>query len=168
MTASLEALFAQHDIALLGFADTAFVFARPGEPEQVVKVGIDVGDGWPAWAVWCGAQASPHVPRVHSLTWIKDGQGRPQLFVGLMERLQPSTALRTLIKADWSLKREPRRLADTIEADRPSVAALLRAAAAAFPGAVWDMTPSNWMERADGTLVLTDPISRVEPATPGP
>lgn len=160
MTASVEALFAQHDLALLGYADTAFVFARPEDPEQVVKIGVDVRDGWPAWAAWCGTQASAHVPRIQSLTWIKDGHGRPQLFVGIMERLRRSDALRALIKADWGLKRDPLLLASLVESEHGSVAELLRSAAAAFPSAVWDMTPSNWMERADGTLVLTDPISR--------
>lgn len=161
MTTSLEQLFAQHSLDLLGFADTAFVFARPERPDQVVKVGIDVEDGWPAWAAWSRTCRSPHVPVIHSCTWVHDGAGRPQLFVGLMERLHRSTVLRALIKADWSLKRDPPRLADAIEAEHPTVAAMVREAGRAFPTARWDMTPSNWMERASGELVLTDPISRL-------
>lgn len=161
MTASLEALFAQHDLDLLGYADTAFVFARPEGQGQVVKVGFDVCDGWPAWAAWCGTQSSPHLPVIHSCSWVLDRLGRPQLFVGILERLRRSDTLRPLIKADRDRKRDPFRLADLIEVEHPGVAIMLRSAGFAFPGAVWDMTPSNWMERADGTLVLTDPISRI-------
>ena len=40
------------------------------------------------------------------------------------------------------------------------MATMLRAAGRAFPNGCWDMTPSNWMERDCGTLVLTDPLAR--------
>ena len=166
MTASLEALFAQHRLNLLGFADTAFVFSRPERPDQVVKVGIDVEDGWPAWAAWSRTYPSPHVPVIHSCTWVHDGAGRPQLFIGLMERLHKTAVARPWIRPDGgsvnsAIKRDPFALADLVEAEHPSIAAMLRAAGKAHPTAHWDMTPSNWMARADGTLVLTDPWSRL-------
>ena len=114
MTATLEQLFTQHDLELLGYADTAFVFARPEQPEQVVKVGVDVNDGWPQWAAWCATHRSPHVPVIQACHWIYDGAGRPQLFVGLMERLRQNHSRAAVDQAgrrtaQQRLKRDPLR-----------------------------------------------------------
>ena len=159
MPERLEDLFAQHGLDLLGHADTAFVFARPESPDLVVKVGVDVADGWPAWAVWCATQASPHLPRIRSCSWVHDPAGRPVLFVGVLERLRPTSTAKHWLRQDLAFKRDPLALAERLEAERPSIAAMLRAACAAFPQGHWDMGAANWMERADGTLVLTDPLS---------
>lgn len=44
--------------------------------------------------------APPHLPVIRACHWVYEGAGRPQLFVGLMERLHLSDTLRVLIKAD--------------------------------------------------------------------
>ncbi len=84
--------------------------------------------------------------------------GRAVGFVGLVERLRPTMVATRWLKADRWLKREPMQLARLVEAEHPGIAAMLRRAAAAFPDARWDAGPSNWMEREDGTLILTDPL----------
>ncbi len=62
----------------------------------------------------------------------------------------------------------PCALAAYLESREPTIAALLRAARRAFPAGTFDMGHANWMARADGTLVLQDPLSwraRVGPVT---
>ncbi len=155
----LEQRIAQAGREVLGFGDAGLVLGAG--PRLVVKFGYDGADGWPAWARWCQDQRSPHVPVVHAVH-VVEHEGRPVAFVGIMERLQPTLFAARWLKADRSLKYDPFRFADLVEATHPSVAAMLRAAAAAFPNARWDATPSNWREREDGTVVLNDPISRAD------
>ena len=157
--AGVEGLLARHGLELLGVAHTAFAFSPPDAPHLAVKVGLDPDDGWPAWAVWARQNPSPHLPRVASLDWIVTG-GRRRLFVAAVERLYPSLVGRRWIKACPGGKRDPLALAAHVAPSHPSVAALLRAAAAAFPAGRWDMGGPNWLERQDGTLVLNDPLSR--------
>lgn len=142
---------------LLGYGDAAM--ALGAGPRWVLKVGYDGRDGWPAWARWCRQCASPHVPRIGALVELEHA-GETIAFLALVERLQPTRVAAGWIGADRLLKRDPLRLAALIDHDHPSVAALLRAAARAFPNARWDAAPSNWMARPDGTLVLNDPLSR--------
>ena len=159
MSASIEALLARHDLTLLGAAHTAFAFAPPDDRRLAIKVGLDPEDGWPAWATWCQGNPGPHVPRVGELAWFSAG-GRPRLFLAAVERLHPTLVGSRWIRACPAGKRDPLALADHVEAIHPGVAALLRAAAQAFPAGRWDMGGPNWLERDDGTLVLNDPLSR--------
>ena len=85
-----------------------------------------------------------------------------------MERLQRTDAARAWLMDCPEGKRMPCALAARLEGEHPGLAALLRAARCAFPGGTFDMGVANWMRRADGTLVLTDPLSwraRVGPVT---
>jgi hypothetical protein len=143
---------------LLGHGDAALVWGRPDEP-FVIKVGYDGADGWPAWAAWCMARPGPHVPVVHACH-VFDHGGCRQGFVGVIERLWTTTVPAAWLAADRTLKRDPLRLAGLIADAHPGVADLLHTAAAAFPGALFDMAPANWMTRRCGTLVLTDPLER--------
>ena len=145
---------------LLGCGDAALVLGSAMDP-WVVKVGFDGADGWPAWARWCQAHPSPHVPCIYALH-VLEHEGRPETFVAIVERLRKSTFGEGWLRHDRKLKRDPLRLAGTIAGDHPPIAAMLLRAASAFPGASWDMAPSNWMERQDGTVVLNDPLSRAD------
>lgn len=153
----IPARLARLGLELLGHGDAALVWGDPAEP-FVVKAGWDGADGWPAWAAWCMAHPGLHLPVVHACHVIAH-DGRRVGFVGVVERLWPSPVPAGWLTGDRHLKRDPLRLADLIAPERPSVAAMLRAAAAAFPGALFDMAPTNWMRRAGGMLVLTDPLS---------
>ncbi len=162
MPASIEELLARHDLQLLGVADTAFAFAPPDDRSLAIKIGFDPDDGWPAWAGWCSRNPGPHVPRIVACDWITVA-GRPRLFVAAIERLYPTLVGSRWIKACPAGKRDPLRFADHVEGTHRSIAAMLRAAGAAFPGAHWDMGGPNWLEREHGTIVLNDPISRLTP-----
>lgn len=151
--------FARAGKELLGCGDAALVWARTSD-DWVIKVGYDGADAWPEWVVWCRVNPGPHVPLVHACQLFEHA-GRREAFVAAVERLQPTLVAARWLKDDRDLKRDPMRLAGHVEAEHPTVAALLRSAAAAFPAARWDMAPSNWMERASGDLVLMDPISRL-------
>ncbi|MCW6508198.1 hypothetical protein [Lichenifustis flavocetrariae] len=134
--------------------------ARPDDP-WAVKVGFDGEDGWPAWAAWCSAHPGLHVPVVHSCQLFAHA-GHYEGFVAIVERLWPTDLARPWLADGHGLKREPLRLADLVSANHPGVAAMLRAAAEAFPTGRWDMAPSNWMRRADGVPVLMDPLTRAD------
>lgn len=159
MPASIEDLLASTGATVLGVGGAAFAYQIPQIPERAVKVGVDLDDGWPAWAAWCRQRRCPHVPRVDSFQWVLDHAGRRLLYVAVTEALYPSEWAREFLRPDKSLKKRPLDFAARVRASHPAVASMLEAAAAAFPGAVWDMHRANWLERPDGTVVLNDPLA---------
>ena len=153
----LERRLAAAGRPLLGCGDAALVVGCG--PRWALKLGFDGDDAWPAWARWCRANPSPHVPVIAALQ-VLEHEGRQVAFLAIVERLHPTLVAARWLKGDRMMKRDPLRIAAIAEPTHPGVAALLRAASVAFPNARWDAAPSNWMERDDGTLVLTDPLTR--------
>ncbi len=157
----LDRLLTLHGLVPLGAGDAAFVFLNPASPLTVVKVGLDMNDGWPAWAAWCRDHPSPHVPRIEAFTWLSDGAGQRRLYASVVERLWPFPEAREWLAPDRLLKRDPSSLSSLIRPRHPGVAAMLLEAESAFPGVRWDMAPSNWLRREDGTVVLMDPLAHL-------
>ena len=164
----LAEILAGRGSALLGAGGFSVVVADPECPRTAIKIGPSLSDAWPAWAAFALDNPGPHVPVVHSLRWIWSRSGAPLFYVAEVERLQPTDAARAWLADCPEGRRMPCALAAYLDDTHPGIAALLRAARRAFPAGTFDMGPDNWMERDDGTLVLTDPLSwraRVGPTT---
>ncbi len=159
MPSSLEELLAQRGSSRLGAGDFSLVFADPACPRTAIKIGHSLSDGWPARAAFARGHGGPHVPVVHSPRWIWSRSGAPLFYVAEVERLAPALEPRAWLRACPEAKRDPLALAERIEAAQPGIACLLRDARKAFPAGGFDMGQANWLIRADGTLVLNDPLS---------
>ena len=146
-------------VALLGAGGFSIVVADPDCPHTAIKVGPSLSDPWPAWAEFALLNPGPHVPAVHSLRWLWSRSGTPLFYVAEMERLVRSDVARAWLADCPEGRRMPCALAAYLDGREPAIAALLRAARRAFPAGTFDMGPDNWMARADGTVVLNDPLS---------
>lgn len=168
MTASLADILAGRGSALLGAGGFSIVVADPECPRTAVKIGPSLSDAWPAWAAFAVDRPGPHVPVIHSLRWIWSRSGTPLFYVAELERLQPTDVACAWLDDCPEGKRMPCALAAYLDERHPSIATLLRDARRAFPAGTFDMGHHNWMARADGTIVLQDPLSwraRVGPVT---
>ena len=164
----LAELLARRGSAFLGAGDFSIVVADPECADTAIKLGHSLSDGWPAWAAFAVEHGGSHVPVVNSLRWIWSRSGAPLFYVAGLERLAPAAEPRAWLAECPEGKRMPCALASYLDERHPAISALLRSARAAFPAGTFDMGIANWMARADGTLVLTDPLSwraRVGPTT---
>lgn len=162
--ATLERRMARTGARVAGVGATAFVMTQASQPDRVVKVGYDVSDPWPIYAAWCRPEnhptpMSPHLPVIHEFHNL-GGAEHPMGYAAVVERLHPcarSVGWTWTCEAGRRRKHPPLVFAALVESEEPGLAAIVRRLVREFPMARWDLAASNLMQRADGTVVLTDP-----------
>ena len=150
---------------LLGVGSYSTVWALPDDPHVVKLVQDD--PCFLRFAEYCNAnRANPHVPRMgRVMRWPGADDGEALVFT---ERLQP---LRLPLDLYHQMERylnaqrsgRPAAAENTRFAEEhPGLARTLDELAAIFAPARHcdvDMGPANFMQRGDGTIVITDPFS---------
>jgi hypothetical protein len=147
------------------------VWHTPGSP-YVVKVGRSSDDAWPAYAAFCIENPGPFRPVVRSLKWHFTGNGRA-FYVAVIERLSCTLneaccsseahhnhdylrVIRQVVDMGKDLVPQAKRFRAR---GMVALADFLDQLSKAFPCACDDAHHNNWMFRADGALILTDPFS---------
>lgn len=131
------------------------VYAKPG-CDKVIKVSYNNDMGWVAFVLWAQRSKyhSPHVPKLYSLKFHKD------FYVAVIERLPIIGAIdcetRGMMDYNRSLTCGVSR-ADELEDRYPGFGCFLLDLAKAFP--VGDLHDGNYGHRADGSIVVFDPIA---------
>ena len=166
LTEPVAAFFEKQGARMLGVADNSFVFQDPVDNTKVLKLSLAPQDGWRTWANWAmqvraGAPQIGYDPR--HLPVIFEHHRVGSMTVARMEKLEAVPKFHPARAKMRENKRDPRRLAFALkDAGEPrAVTELLLRAHTIFPDAHWDLGPTNWMKRPDGTLVLNDPISHM-------
>lgn len=160
----------------IGSGHFSAVYAHP-DSDHVIKVGHGStrygghgGDGWLAYIAWARQQKSPFAPKVRRVKWHKGEDGR-LFYVAVMEKLEYTTAAAgdperfvhnfARIALDYPYGTNYP-LIDLIE-EEYAVQGLwdyMESLAKHFAGLYsFDFHAENSMWRADGTFVVTDPLS---------
>jgi hypothetical protein len=151
------------------------VYHKLGSP-YVLKIGNCAGDAWPAYAAYCIENPGPFRPVVRSLKWHATGDGWDDqpFYVAVVERL--SCTLSEAMEGRYSRAENRsfvRRVYEVVDGGKDigyqtrrfrqlgmaALADFLRDLDQEFDGVGNDAHVNNWMFRADGALILTDPFS---------
>ncbi len=140
---------------MLGSGMYSKVWGKPGS-SKVIKVGA-TSDSWLTYIVWAMSKGyvSNHAPRVDSFKV----NGQEGYFVAVMERL------RRLNTENCELMRELTPNTREITGDVLEWKTFSKDFTAQF-GRYNDLHEGNWLQRANGELVLTDPLSTQQQLTP--
>ncbi len=133
----------------LGRGMYSSVYAKPGS-SKVIKVG-STGDSWLGYIIWAMKEGyvGNHAPRVDSFKV----NGQEDYFVAVMERLQKLNSKNRELM--WDLIPDTRSFNENVPAEWKT---FTKTFTAQF-GDRNDMHDENWMQRSNGELGLTDPLS---------
>jgi hypothetical protein len=143
------------------------VYAKP-RAKTVIKVG-QADDAWPLYVAWAlrKGYAGKFAPAVKSLKFFKLGSN-DAYYVAEMERLRSVNYVSSASKVkedvtDYKNFTTHLRKPEKLKAKRPEWARFVRDLQKLRKEHRWevrlDLHGENWMERKDGSLVLTDPFA---------
>lgn len=166
----------RHGFKCLGSGAFSEVFGRSDFP-FAIKVNMEPDD-WPDFALWTLRNPSPHYVDVKKIKWFVDEHG--PYYIAVMERLEQTmreylrkndfidcveaqnmSKLRTMMSRDVS-NRHAAELVERETEHRALFDAALALKREFHARSFLDLHEWNVMLRADGTMVITDPISTVE------
>lgn len=157
---------------ILGRGASAMVLGK--DSGDVVKVG-NAHDGWLAYAKACEGQTNAFLPKIHNLD-VYD-----TYYVADIERLYPvaesffktkiykQLAAYMVVCGGWTNARyvyfskntpeQIKKLAKSLVAEQPELLAALKLIIKHKGDHHYDIHPDNIMKRADGSLVISDPLA---------
>lgn len=156
---------------VLGSGHFATVYGKPGS-DKVLKVGrAGAADGWLAYAAFARQSGSPYAPKIGRIKWHVGGAGS-RWYVAVLERLH-STVFdiddnrhpakkqhRLASKILWRDQSAEAWAKEEEAANAPGLVAYMSEVRKLFDGIYdFDLHSANSMIRADGSLVITDPLS---------
>jgi hypothetical protein len=150
---------------LLGVGSYSTVWGQPGDP-YVVKL-VQDDPCFLRFAQYCNAnRGNPHVPRMgRVMRWPGADDGEGMVFTERLRPLKLPLDLYHQMERYLNAQRRgrPRNADDLVFAhEHPRLARTLDELAAIFAPARHcdvDLGPSNFMQRGDGVIVITDPFS---------
>jgi hypothetical protein len=162
----------QDGYSIIGRGAAAIVLAK--EQGDVIKIGA-ASDGWLTYAKACEGVSNPYIPHIKTLT-VHDG-----FYVAEVERLKdiPESFHKTklykqivawmTICCKWINGRDTylsrytpdqiKKLARSLVAENPELVAALKLIGINKGTHKFDVHPDNIMKRADGHIVLSDPLA---------
>lgn len=150
----------------LGSGLYSSVYSAP-KSDRVIKVCRGPHDSWPDYVIWAtkNGYAGTLAPKIYSMHFIENG------YVATMERLNPIDTNNDLgIKADqdWHDYCRQRRT-NTVSKNNAGLHDFITKIREVFSGSHGscavnglDLHPANVMVRNDGSLVITDPVTKSE------
>jgi hypothetical protein len=164
--------FTSKGYEIIGRGASAIVLGKAAG--DVVKIG-SLHDGWLTYARACEGEHNVHLPKIKSLN-THDGY-----YIAEVERLHPVSeaffktklykqlAAYMVVAGGWANARyvyfskltneQIKKLARSLVTEQPELLAALKLIIKHKGDHTFDLHPDNLMKRADGTLVVTDPLT---------
>jgi hypothetical protein len=164
--------FKSQGYEIIGRGAAAVVLAKASG--DVVKIGSSY-DGWLTYAKVCQGQDNPYLPKIYSI------EERDGYYVAKVERLHPvpETFFKTklfkqlaaymVVVGGWTNARlvyfsrmtpeQIKKIAKSAVTEHPDLITALKLIIKHKGNHAYDMHPENLMKRADGSLVISDPLA---------